>query len=255
MSAYSVSLGTLASGGMLFQGGGVTTLTGINTYTGGTTVTAGTLTLGAGGGSGAIRGPLNINSGTTVNLTAGDALGFNVGTSVTTVSISGGRINNSTASNNSYITNYSLTGGTISSSGGGNYNFSTGNGVTTKASNLTSVISGPIIIRDANNLTFNVASGTTPTGIDLLVSGSIAGTGTLNSVTKTGAPGETWWDWLSLRYLHWQHDSREWFAAPQFRHAPGHGGRFRLRRSGLRRQRQRGLGDHRRRRHAPRRIQ
>ncbi len=187
LSSYSVTMGTFASGAMTFQGGAVTTLSGTSTYTGGTTVTAGTLSLGTGGGAGAIRGPLTINSGATVNLNATDTLGFNVGTSVTTVSITGGRINNNVATNNSYLTNYSLTGGTVSSSGGGSYNLSTGNGVTTNASNVTSVFSGPIIIRDANNLTFNVASGTTPTGMDLLVSGSIAGTGTVNSVTKTGA--------------------------------------------------------------------
>ena len=77
LSSFSVSMGTFASGAMTFQGGATTTLSNISTYTGGTTVTAGTLALGANGGSGTVRGPLNIASGATVNLTVSDALGFN----------------------------------------------------------------------------------------------------------------------------------------------------------------------------------
>jgi autotransporter-associated beta strand protein len=191
LTSYNVSMGTFASGAMTFQGGGITTLTNFNNYAGGTTVNGGTLALGAGGSTGAILGQLNINSRAAVNLTAGDALGFGVGTSVTNVSITGGLLNNSNSASSSYITNYSLTGGSITSTAGGSFHFSTGFGITTNASNLTSVIAAPIAIRDSNNLTFNVAAGTTPTGVDLFNTGVIANgpfvADTVNSVTKTGA--------------------------------------------------------------------
>jgi autotransporter-associated beta strand protein len=154
-------------------GPGSLTLGGLNIYTGGTIVNAGTLVVAAGGSAGGIQGPLTVNPGARVSLQAGDALGYGNGTSVTTVTINGGVLDNATGNNNGYITNYVLSGGTMSSSGGGTYNFSTGYGITTLASTATSVISSGITIRDANNLDFNVASGTTASGIDLLVSGQI----------------------------------------------------------------------------------
>ncbi len=143
-------------------GTGNLTLNAANTFTGTTTVAAGTLTLAAGGLVGTLRGPLTINPGALVNLTATDALGYGGGTSVTMVSISGGVLNNAVNSNNSYITNYVLAGGSMASTGGGSYNFSTGYGVTTNAGAATSVISAPLTIRDQNNLTFNVAAALRP---------------------------------------------------------------------------------------------
>ncbi len=172
-------------------GAGVMQLNAINTYTGGTTVSGGTLSLNNGGGSGTIRGPLAINSGAMVNLTAGDAIGYNSGACVTTVSISGATLNNGVSAHSSYATNYVLTGGSITSSGGGQYDFTTGYGITTNASNTTSVITAPIDIRDADNLTFNVAAGGTPGGVDLVDSGAIENgrfSPSVNAITKTG-PG------------------------------------------------------------------
>ena len=193
-SSYSVTIpqGLLDSGGGAVTkiGAGDLTLSGYNTYTGGTTVNSGTLTLAAGGSSGTVLGTLNVNPGATVNLTAGDALGYVNGTSVTTVSVTGATVNNGTSAHNSYLTNYVLTGGSMTSTGGGPYDFSTGYGVTTNASNMTSVISAPLDIRDANNLTFNVAAGSTPNGVDLVVSGVIEDGRygpTVNAITKTGA--------------------------------------------------------------------
>ena len=175
--------------------GNVVSLLAVNTFTGTTTVTAGTLALGAGGSAGTIRGPLVINPGSLVNLTAADSLGFGSGTSVPNVFINGGVLNSSIAGNNSYITNYVLTGGSMTSTGGGPIHFSTGYGITTNAGSATSVISAPLKIRDQNNLTFNVAAGTTPSGVDLLISGAIGNDpyngGALNAITKAGAGAMT----------------------------------------------------------------
>ncbi len=179
----TVNANTLTVGGALSDSGsgysltkagaGTLVLQGQSTYTGGTFVNGGVLNLNAGGSAGTIRGPLTINPGATVQLNQGDALGYGGGSAVTTVSVSGATINNSTGNSNGYITNFILTGGTMSSSGGGYYNFTNGYGITTLASTATSLISSNITIRDTNNLDFNVAAGNTASGIDLLVNAGI----------------------------------------------------------------------------------
>ncbi len=174
-SGGTIASALAGSAGLATGGPGVLTLSGYNNYSGGATVTSGTLALAAGGYQGAINGSLTVNPGAFVSLQAQDALGYgNNSVSVTTVNLNGSVLDNATSSNNSYITNYVLNGGTMSSSGGGSYNFSTGYGITTLASTATSVISSGIAIRDQNNLDFSVASGTTASGIDLLVSGPIS---------------------------------------------------------------------------------
>ena len=67
---------------------------------------------------------------------------------------------------------------------GGAYNFNTGFGITTLASDTTSVISAPISIR-GSSLVVTTALGTAPGGIDLDASGVIFGGG---AFTKEG-PG------------------------------------------------------------------
>ncbi len=185
------SVAISGAGGILKLGAGNLTLNAQNTYTGTTIVTAGTLTLAAGGPVGTLRGPLVINPAALVNLAATDALGYASGTSVPSVLINGGVLNSGVSGNNSYITNYVLTGGSMTSSGGGSYHFSTGYGVTSNASSATSVIAAPLTIRDQNNLTFNVAAGSTASRVDLLVTGAIANdpysTSALNAITKAGA--------------------------------------------------------------------
>ena len=188
-TTYSGVAGGL--GGITKIGSGTTTLTGLNTYSGGTIVNAGTLALGVGGGTGAVRGTLTINSGATVNLTAVDALGYTSGVRVDTVNIVGGTLNNAINGNNGLSTNYVLTGGTmaetVTTTGTNGYNFGAGAGITTNASSTTSVVSGRLAIRSTTWSGFNVASGTTPSGVDLNVSGVIFDSGVAGTVTKSGA--------------------------------------------------------------------
>ena len=174
-----------SAGSLLKTGDGKLTLSGYNLYTGGTTVNGGTLALGTGGGTGAIRGVLTINSGSAVNLASGDALGYSSGLRVDTVNINGGTLTD-LGGNQGFSTNFHLTGGTMAAIAG-TYHFDSVNGfgVMTLASSTASVISGGITIR-SGSLPINVAAGSVPDGIDLVISGVIGGGA--NSVIKSG-PG------------------------------------------------------------------
>lgn len=175
-----VTLGVV--GGDAFSG--VATFNQINTYGGNTVVNSGTLVLSAGGAQGGVRGTLTVNAGALVNLSATDALGYNNdSTRVGTVNIVGGTVNNTVAGNQAYRTNFFLTGGTISSTGGGAYNFTNGFGITTFASTTTSTVSANVVARDAGPMNFTTAQGATASGVDLLVSGVLSGSG----ITKAGA--------------------------------------------------------------------
>lgn len=171
------------SGSLTKAGAGTLTLSAIDTYSGGTTVDAGTLVLATGGGSGAIRGTATINSGATMKTTATDSLGYNSGSVISQLNIIGGTFDNGVNANQGYRTNVSLTGGTLSSSGGGSFNFTTGFGITSLASTVSSTISSGVVVRDNLNMTINVADGTVVG--DLVISGVVSGTG--GAITKTGA--------------------------------------------------------------------
>ncbi|MCF7786516.1 MAG: autotransporter-associated beta strand repeat-containing protein [Prosthecobacter sp.] len=166
-------------------GPGLLALWNYNTFTGGTVVNSGTLNLSVGGGTGAIRGTLTINSGATVNTAANDALGYNANVSVTTVNIFGGTLNNAVGGNNAYIATFNMIGGSVTSTGGGAFHFNTNLGINTYSSATTALVSANLVNR-GSALIFNVGRGTTASGIDLNISGVISTSGG-SGVTKTGA--------------------------------------------------------------------
>ena len=145
------------------------------------------------GGNGTIGGVLNINSGATVLLNAGDAIGYAGGTNsyVTAININGGLLYMTQATWDGFTTNFNLTGGTMSGIAppGGPYwpayNLAPGYGITTYASTATSLI-GTCIYGRGGNVPFNVASGTTASGVDLNVTGVVFDNGA--GITKSG-PG------------------------------------------------------------------
>lgn len=176
--------------GLHKAGTGALTLSGGNTYTGGTMVHEGTLNLAKaadGSGNATIRGALTIKSGATVNTTASDAIGWNASNSVSTITVNGGTFNNSTSSNQGYVTNFVLEGGSVTSTGGGAVNLTTGKTITSNASATSSTWSAPIYLRDSGDLAVSVANGAATH--DLIMSGDITGSSgasTTRSLTKSG---------------------------------------------------------------------
>ena len=184
--------GTISDGGsnygLTLAGSGTLVLSNYDTYTGNTTVSGGTLVLTKGGGTGTILNNLNIKSGALVQLAVGDALGYNVGGCVTNVNIVGGTLDATAATGNEgFRTSYKLTGGTMSSSGGtAAYNLDGASGVVVSslATNVVSTISGNVVLR-SSGVIFNVAQGTVSGGIDMVISGTVSGTG--DTFTKSGS--------------------------------------------------------------------
>jgi len=187
---YKDGVGTLSLGGFA------------KTYTGGTVVNGGTLQLSLGGATGVIRGTLTVNPGATVQCTAANAFGYNGGARVNIADINGGTLTTTVAGDSAFNTTFNLTGGSLVSNGGTSSSAATqlwvlgqdtaanngASGINSLPSAITSVVSGRVDLRNGNgnvNETVNVASGTTPSGIDLLFSAAITGAGT--TITKAGS--------------------------------------------------------------------
>ena len=182
--------------GLRKLGSGTLSLTAANTYTGTTTVDNGTLFFGDTGAS--IRGPLTINAGGTASLGQW-SLGYVGLNPVTSIAINGGVLD--VRNVGGFVTlggpnTVTMAGGTISGpapamlyASGGAYNPV----FTIVASPTTATISSGLELRmnsNANIVTFNVGAGTTPSGVDLLVSGPIISstlTLTGGGLTKSGA--------------------------------------------------------------------
>ena len=180
--------------GIVKTGPGVLYLTANNTYTGGTTVNGGTLVLPGYRGT-IIQGNLTINSGATVAADTSWDLGSAGGNNVSNIAINNGTLLFTGAYNAG-----GTSAGTVTMSGGtiAGIPFDWYDGMTTTptlntlASSTPAVLSGGINLRltTTGSLTFNVAQGTTPNGVDLLVSGPIIDSGygpSGGNIVKTGA--------------------------------------------------------------------
>ena len=186
------------SGALVKTGTGTLQLTGFNTFSGGTTINAGTLQLNAsgGGGTGIVRGTVNVNTGGTLLTTAQDALGWNTGTRVTTLNINGGTFTHSSANNLSLAAaTVNLTGGTLqSTNASGRIDWLADGGTKTSinslASGTLSSIGGTIWLRqgnsDATGTIITVADGSAP--VDLQISANLTNYSTASAISKAG-PG------------------------------------------------------------------
>ncbi|MGA9042290.1 MAG: autotransporter-associated beta strand repeat-containing protein, partial [Terriglobales bacterium] len=177
--------GAMSGAGGLVLSSGSLELSGINTFTGGTTVNSGgTLVLDNGNTNGSVIDTLTINPGGTVICLVTNAIGYS-GNHVTTAFINGGEMI-SAAGNTGQATSFNLTGGTLASTGG-TYTFNlAGVNITSNSSSVLSLVSAPLSIQ-GNSLTFNVALGSVPSGVDLLVSGVVSGANPNEPIVKTGA--------------------------------------------------------------------
>lgn len=181
-SAMTISTAITGTGSLTKTGTGNLTLATFNPYTGGTTVDGGTLTLTAGdNGTGAIRGILTINPAGTVLIGVHDVFGYSNATNTLSVlNINGGTIDKLTGTGiNETLTGVivNMTGGLMAGTGGYYDMFSNGYGdtaINVLASPNTATISARINFRSANTV-FTVDSGSSPSGIDLLVSGNLTG--------------------------------------------------------------------------------
>ncbi len=186
--------------GLVKLGGGVLTLSNTNTYSGGTNVSAGTLMLNAGGSAGAVVGPLTIGSNATVYANATNALGYNAGTSVTTLTVNSGGtfyLGNS-GGDQGFLTSLNMSGGLVSAltftSGPPDqyFNFNVNpvvNGlmapttsISTGAGTTGNTFNAGLQIRSGGTLPVNVAAGSS-----LLIEGPVIEFGGSAAINKLGA--------------------------------------------------------------------
>lgn len=182
------------SGAVLKEGPGTLTLSGVNTYAGATMVTHGLMRLSQGGGAGAIRGTLTVESAGQVDLLVANALGYTAGQRLNTLNINGALVNNVASGDNGRGLTINLTGGELRSNGGvasditGQlYSLGGGSAVNVLASAATATISGRLVLHDGNpsgQLPFNVAAGSA--GVDLRVSASITEANGSHGIAKRG---------------------------------------------------------------------
>ncbi len=198
----TVTLGLISgTGGVTNNGSGTITFNGVEPYTGPTTVNAGILAL-----SGPNANPstlsasssLTINSGGTVQLQSDNVLGTTAPGIPVTINAGGvltglGSADGGTGPSSHLAGQLTLNGGTLAM-GGSQNNTAHGTwdldgGVAVPGGPVTSTIAAlNVVPSEGSGTVFNVTNGTAPSGVDLLVSGTlINGSSTHdNGITKNG---------------------------------------------------------------------
>lgn len=175
------------TGGVVQQGSGTVILNQAHTFSGGTTVNGGTLNLSYNSGaSGTLQGTLTVNSNATVVTAVGNALGYSGSQWVQTINLNFGTLETAVANtDNGWGTTINMTGGTLGSTVA-NGRFSMGGGpvFNVTGTNVASVISANLTVRDASpgGIVFNITRGTTPSDLNITGNLLVSGTGgiTLN---------------------------------------------------------------------------
>ncbi len=172
--------------GLTKGGNGTVTLAAGEPYTGNTVVSAGTLSLGVGGGGGTLQGNLTVNSNATVLCNVNNALGYSGTFWVTNINLNFGTLATSVTTDNGWGLQVHMTGATMSATVPGGY-FAMGASpvVNVTGTNIPSVISADMTVRDAapGGIVFNVTRGTA--AADLKITGSLRTSGT-GGITLNG---------------------------------------------------------------------
>lgn len=166
------------TGGLLKRGTGTLILSGgaSNTYTGSTTVSGGTLILSK---PVEVADPSITIGGAGASATVQLGAAFQLYGAATTIN-AGGQLNLNNF--NEYIGTLTVSGGNIITGSGLLY---IGGGITSNANSATTTLAGNYSLY--TNQIFNIASGSTPTGNDVIISGSMAEVGGSTTITKQGA--------------------------------------------------------------------
>ena len=184
-AAQTLSGGISGAGALVKSSAATVTFSSQKTYTGGTTVSQGVLDLtGGGGANGTIRGVATVGTGATLRLSTGDATGYDGTTRLHTINLNGGTLDvNSTSNQTLGSATINMSGARITGIASSNLDFHVGaSSLNSFASSTTSTISGVALspLRQGNTR-FEVAAGTTSSGIDLDIQSVIKNSGSGNA--------------------------------------------------------------------------